>query len=335
MTTSAESSRSHLTEDATSVSDALVARPTLDLATLQPLDQNPAAVYLARLGSEKSRASQRSHLRRIVRLLGGEDLFSFPWARLRYQHVTALRTKIAEGSAPATANAALCALRGVLREAWKLGQMSSEDCFRACGVDGVRGSREPAGRALSQDELAALFRVCDLGTWAGARDAALLALLYGAGLRRSEAVGLDLEHVDPVSGQLRVIGKGNKERITFVPPGALRALRVWLEKRGAAPGPLFWRVRKGDQPVPARLSDRAVADILAEMGERAGVGGFTTHDCRRTWISDALDLGADLATVQKMAGHSDPTTTSKYDRRGERAKVRVAESIRVPFEGWG
>src|SRR5262245_37960803 len=112
------------------------AGPLVEVAPSLPVDQNPAAVYLARLGSEKSRSSQRSHLRRIVRLLGGEDLFSFPWAGLRYQHVTALRSKIAERSAPATANAALCALRGVLHEAKRLGQMSAEDYFNAIDVDG-------------------------------------------------------------------------------------------------------------------------------------------------------------------------------------------------------
>jgi integrase/recombinase XerD len=298
-----------------------------------PADQHPAAVYLASLGSAKSRVAQRSALERIARELGAAGVESCPWSALRYPHVAALRARLSEGSAPATANRMLCALRGVLREAMRLGQMSAEDCARACDVRGVRGHREPAGRALEAVELAALFRACDVTTWAGSRDAALLALLYGAGLRRSEAVQLDLEHVDAVAGKLRVLGKGNKERITYAPPGALRALRIWLEKRGPEPGPLLWGVNKADRPARSRLSDRAVAGILERMALRAGVADCTPHDMRRSMISDMLDSGGDIATVQKMVGHAQVTTTAKYDRRGERAKVRTAELLQVPFDG--
>ena len=147
--------------------------PLLELAQLEPADRHPAAVYLASLGSAKSRTSQRSALEAIARELGAAgDLNAVPWARLRYPHVAALRTRIAEKYAPATANRFLSALRGVLQQAKRLGQMSAEDCASACDVKGVKGSREPAGRALSAAELGALFRACDVATTAGARDAA-------------------------------------------------------------------------------------------------------------------------------------------------------------------
>jgi integrase len=309
--------------------------PLVSLATPQPADQHPAAVYLAGLGSEKSRAGMRSALGTIARELGVEDPRDVPWASLRYQHLVALRARLAASCAPATANKVLAAVRGVLREAMRLGQMSAEDCARACDVRGVRGFRMPAGRALKPGELVALFQACDGSTVAGARDAAIVGVLYGAGVRRSEAVALDLVHLDLVTGGLRVLGKGNKERSTFVPPGSLRALRAWLAARGEAPGPLFVGISKGDRPTVRRLSDRAIAFILEQVRERAGVASFTSHDMRRTCISDTLDAGGDLVTVAKMVGHAQVTTTQRYDRRGEATMVRTAELLRVPFEGGG
>jgi site-specific recombinase XerD len=111
------------------------------------------------------------------------------WAAIRYQHAQAVRAKLAETYSPATVNKALSALRGVLRESWRLGLVTAEDYHRASDLEAVRGETLPRGRALGAGELAALMSACcmDAGP-SGARDAALLALLYGGGLRRSEAV---------------------------------------------------------------------------------------------------------------------------------------------------
>lgn len=309
----------------------------LVLAGDAPADRNPAAVYLAGLGSEKSRAAQLSALETIARELGGPEATpaAFPWAALRYQHVSALRARLAARFAPATVNRLLCAVRGVLREAMRLGAMSAEDCARACDVKSVKGSREPAGRALEARELEALFRTCDGSMVAGARDAAILALLYGAGLRRSELAALAREAVDTVTGAIRIIGKGNKERIVYATNGSLRALRAWIAKRGEHGGPLFVAVNKGDRPDPSgrAMTDKAIALVLARAAERAGVPDVSPHDMRRTMISDLLDAGGDISTVQRLAGHAQVTTTQRYDRRGERAKVRTAELLRVPFDG--
>ena len=83
---------------------------------------------------------------------------------------------------------------------------------RACSVEPVRGSRVMKGRALAEGELRALFEACDPSKPGGARNAALLGLVYGAGLRRAEVVGLDLADFDAATGKLVVRGKGNKER---------------------------------------------------------------------------------------------------------------------------
>jgi site-specific recombinase XerD len=142
----------------------------------------------------------RQSLDAIAHLLTGglADSMSVDWSRVRYQHSQAVRARLAETYAPATANKMLAALRGVLREAWRLGDMTADDFQRASDLATVRGETLPAGRALGAGELAALMGACakDAGP-AGARDAALLALLYGGGLRRSEAVALDVATSNP------------------------------------------------------------------------------------------------------------------------------------------
>jgi len=122
----------------------LIPIPVSDLA------RHPVAVYLARL-APGSRRSQRAALESTAGLLttGQLGIDEFPWHRLGYQHTQALRAALAERFSPATANRHLAALRGVLREAWRLGLMSAEDLQRSIDLPAVRGERLPRGRALS------------------------------------------------------------------------------------------------------------------------------------------------------------------------------------------
>jgi site-specific recombinase XerD len=298
--------------------------------------QHPVAVYLARL-APGSRRTMGAALDLIARLVEAEQTArTLPWARLRYQHTQAIRAALAARFAPATANKMLCALRGVLREAQRLGQLSAEEYQRAADLASVRGARLPAGRALTADEMRALFAACDGRTLAGTRDRALLAVLRGCGLRRAELVALDVAHVapaDPGALALRVPGKGNKHRVVYLAGAGQQALAAWLRARGEAPGALFGAVNKAGRLEARRLTPQAVAYILGVLAKRAGVAKCSPHDARRSFISDLLDAGADLATVQQLAGHASVATTTRYDRRGERAKRRAVDLVRLPIDG--
>lgn len=304
-------------------------------AQVQPRERSPALVFLA----GRSRGSQRTYASALDLLAslgsGGElDAVAFPWHLLRYPHTQALRAALAERYAHAGVNLRLSALRGVLKECWRLGLMSAEEYHRAADLPSIRGSTLPSGRALSQGELRALFRVCEEDdSPAGPRDAALLAILYGAGLRRSEAVALDLEDYDVESGELRVrSGKGRKERLVYAANGGRAAIDAWLEHRGRESGPLLFAVNKGGRIDPShRLTAQAVLYILRKRGEQARVEQFSPHDLRRTFIGDLLDAGADIATVQALAGHANVQTTARYDRRPEAVKKRAAGLLQVPY----
>ena len=297
-------------------------------------DRHPAAVYLARL-AVGSRRTMSEALNTIAGILTTNrcTMQTLDWSALRYQHTAAVRSVLADLYAPATANKMLAALRGVLREAWRLGQMSAEEFQRAADLPAIRGSTQPRGRALAHEELAQLFARCRLdNSPAGLRDAALLAVLYGCGLRRSELVSLDLDDFTARDGGLHVrSGKGNKARVNYATGGTRNALEAWIKVRGKQAGPLFCPVNKAGKLVFRRLTDQAVRKILLKRAAEAGVEHFSPHDLRRTMIGDLLDAGADISTVQKLAGHSNVTTTARYDRRGEVAKRKAAELLNVPF----
>ncbi len=325
-------------EPAEGASGALV----LARDAVAPTDRHPAFVYLASLSPGESRRTMRAALQTIAAFVsdGRADVATLAWHELRYQHTALIRSALAQAYSPASANKMLSALRGVLKECFRLGYVGPEDYERARDVNSVRGSTLPKGRALSQGELRRLFEVCadDLRAGeraaVGARDAALLAVLYGCGLRRSEAVALNLADYDRKTRELRVRGKGNKERLVYAEGGVAEALEAWIGKRtrGDPKGPLFYPINKAGRIQRRRMSDQAVLYILKKRAEQIAARGFSPHDMRRTFISDLLDAGADLSAVQKLAGHASVQTTARYDRRGERAKRRAASLLHVPFD---
>lgn len=301
-----------------------------------PLDQNPAAVYLATL-RPTGRRSMQHYLKVIADKLsdGQHSELTFPWGNLRYQHTSAIRAWLQSDFKVTTANTMLIALRRVLLESWRLGLMEAEDYRRASDIHAIKGETLPRGRALSGGEMAALIRVCiEDETNAGARDAALIAVLYSAGLRRSEIVNLQLADYDPDERSLIIrSGKGGKDRISYVEQGAATYLADWLDVRGAAPGVLFKPLGRTGKLLDQRtkMNAQSVLAVLQKRGKQAGLKAFSPHDLRRSFISDLLEAGNDIATVQRLAGHANVQTTARYDRRGETGKKRAADTLHVPY----
>lgn len=316
------------------MTDLLTRTDTTAIATVTDTPvQNPAAVYITRFTTQAGRQTMYQALRTIASLLSpaSPDVFTFPWHQVRHQHTQAVRTILAERYAPATANKLIAALRGVLKTAWRMGLMSMEDYYRAADIPSVRGQSLPAGRYVTKGELAAMLNACDDGTLAGVRDAAIITLLYGCGLRRAELVQLTVSDYNRADDTLRVHGKGNKWRLVPIPSGAVQALQDWLAVRGEEAGPLFCAIRKGGRLAGRGITTDTVYDILERRGKMANVQTLSPHDLRRTFVSDLLDAGADINVVQRLTGHAQVTTTARYDRRPEAAKRKAVDLLHIPY----
>ena len=154
------------------------------------------------------------------------------------------------------------------------------------------------------DAAAVVERPTQLG-WFQVRNRALLELMYGAGLRVSEAVGLNVQHLDLDERLVRVLGKGNKERIVPFGPPAAAALRQWIGQMGGE-GALF-RNRTG-----GRLSSRSAWRIVRDAGLNNGLVGTHPHALRHSCATHLLGAGADLRTIQEQLGHASLSTTQRY-----------------------
>lgn len=314
------------------------------------LTKNPALVYLAGLESKNSRKTMGAALATIAQFFGA-DLVTMNWADLRTAHTSAIRTRLLEDKTATTVNKYLSALRGTLRSALAilseeeprdpdqlLNLIARKDALRTTieqtkDVKADRPDDESAtGRSIAQKELTALFDACALRSGpAGARDAAMIAMLYATGLRRAELVALVLADVTDDAVTVRK-GKGNRRRsVPFTDTGGRAALADWLHWRGDGPGPLFQGIAKDWRLSGRRLSAQSVNLIIEGMANDAGVPALTVHDFRRSFISDLLDAGVDLVTAQKLAGHSSVETTARYDRRGLRSRQAAVQRLSVPY----
>ena len=293
---------------------------------------NPARAYLLSLNSTRSRQTMASFLGIVAGMLGATNTDTCSWGSLRRHHVMAITELLRDtGRATATINTYLSALKGVAKEAWMLKLMDVESFQHIRAVRNLRGSRLPRGRALPAEEIRKLFGVCEAdGCCLGARDAAMLAVILGCGLRRSEAVGLSLSDVVTNERALKVLGKGNKERLAYMPAGTWQRLMVWTEQvRGETPCPLFTRIRRFDTLTNDRLTDQAVYHILQVRQMQAGIEKCAPHDLRRTFATAMLDNGEDLITVKDAMGHASVTTTQQYDRRGENRLRQARDRLSI------
>lgn len=169
-------------------------------------------------------------------------------------------------------------------------------------------------RYLTVEEVARLLVVPDTSDAKGLRDRAIVEVLYASGMRVSELVALDLGDVDLKTGEVRVIGKGNKERIVLLGTPAVGALGAYIrwgrpeQLEGRAATDALFLNRLG-----GRLSSRSVDTIVRKAGVAAGIDQTVTpHLLRHTFATHMLDGGADLRVVQELLGHENVATTQIY-----------------------
>ena len=143
--------------------------------------------------------------------------------------------------------------------------------------------------------------------WLPLRDAAILELFYSCGLRISELLALDVQHVDFISETVKVKGKGSKERIVPVGGPALNAIQRYRQQAAVVSGPLFLSTRH------RRITQQAVDQLLKKYLKRSSIPfAISPHKLRHSFATHLLDAGADLRSVQELLGHASLSTTQIY-----------------------
>lgn len=253
----------------------------------------------------------------------------------------------AQGQAPATINHKLSAVRWWAR---RVADLAAEDpradpeqvaiitrqAERVASVGNVKGDSRQRGRHVPDGEIKAILEVCAKDpTPAGVRDAAMLALAFATGMRRAEIAQLERGDVADIPDGYDITvkhGKRQKVRTVALFGGARDYMRDWLEVRGDEPGPLFLAILKSGRVQAQGIGTRAMQKILDKRAAEAGIPEATGwHDARRTLAGNLLDQGTDIATVQKILGHSSPVTTAGYDRRPEAARRRALQGVHLPY----
>ena len=293
---------------------------------------SPYHIYLNSLASS-GRNPMATLLNQCAQLLehkGSPE--SYEWHKLTFEKVSLIRASLVDlGYSVNTINMCLAGLRGVIKAAFNLGQTNADNMMRINSVKTLKGNAVRTGRRLSKKEVKQLLNTCNTlpNDARATREKALLLIGIGAGLRCTEICSLKLEDFEATQGLLKVIeGKGRKHRQIYLAESVIKALNHWIKQRGTAPGALFTGLLKSGTPTNKPLTPSGLTYALRVVQVQAGIEGFTPHDMRRTFITQLLEKGVDLNTVRLLAGHSDVSTTVRYDKRDEVWQRNASRGIR-------
>jgi site-specific recombinase XerD len=277
---------------------------------LPDLDHSKLAV-LNSLGSPGSRRVYEFALNQFIAWYCSEP-------RLAFNRIVVTRYRMhleSRGLAANTINQQLAAVRRLAHEAADAGLLSPE---LAAGISRVKGVKQlgfRAGNWLSGDECGAVLRNAFGSSLRAKRDYAMLAILFGCGLRRSELVGLDVDDIQMRQGHWAIvdlIGKGGHIRTVPVPVWAKAALDDWMASAGIANGKIFRAVARTGKMWGDGISQNVVWYVVKSCCERAGLQHIAPHDLRRTCAKLCHTHGGEIEQIQFLLGHASVQTTERY-----------------------
>ncbi|HET7673139.1 MAG TPA: site-specific tyrosine recombinase/integron integrase [Candidatus Saccharimonadales bacterium] len=264
--------------------------------------------------SQKTIANYDHYLTRLIDFAGDISVSDINPELVRKWRLwlNRLGTNTSDELQKTTQNYHLIALRSFLKFCAKRG-------FEALPADKIELARTKRTQVtfLNEEEMQRLLDEPDISAEGGLRDRAILELLYSSGLRVSELVGLNRDHVNLKRREFMVRGKGQKDRPIFISETAADWLEKYLDKRSDNSSPLFIRVggrKKVDQSGNhLRLTARSVQRMVARYARLAGITKHVSpHTLRHSFATDLLMNGADIRSVQAMLGHSNISTTQIY-----------------------
>lgn len=299
--------------------------------------RNAARVYIDSLQTEDSRASGIGALRRVARVLDldPDQWDVLPWHALTASAASRARDRLTTQHAPTTARQSLNILKGVLKTAWRLGQIDREQWMRVTDWSPVRGSMPTVGRELAKEEIQQLKAYCEkCPPFYGALAWAMFACALGGGLRRIELVRLRTTDLSDDARYLLVQGKGGKTATQPIDAWVGAAVESWLAQRSRLEfqhDRMFVYAESARRINKQPISKWQVWKMLQDVANAAGVAHFTPHDLRRTFITAFLREKGDLHRAKELARHASITMTARYDRRGPE---ETAEAAKVVGQVW-
>lgn len=219
------------------------------------------------------------------------------------------------GMAPSSVNQRLSAIRKLAAEAADNGALDPQVANGIRAVKGARREGRRTGNWLTREEAQSWLGAPDRSTMRGRRDRALLAVLIGCGLRRSEAASLTFGHIQQRDGRwvlVDLIGKRDKIRSVPMPNWAKAAIDEWSRASGVAEGIVFRAVNKGDRVTGDGITPQAIYNIIVGYAGELKKAGVAPHDLRRTFAKLAHKGGAAIDQIQLSLGHESIQTTEEY-----------------------
>jgi integrase len=264
--------------------------------------------------------SVSSPITKRVYNLGLDEFFAWyalqPRAGFTKATVSAWRVALeARGLGAVSINVRITAVRKLAVEAADNGLLAPELAAGITRVKGVASKGVRLGNWLNVRQAQALLNAPDATTNKGLRDRAILAVLLGCGLRRSEVAALTLKHIQQRDGRwciVDLVGKHGRVRTIPMPTWVKVAINAWTAPASITDGQVFRPVHRGDQVQGPALSEKVVWQLLQPYAQAAGVPGIAPHDCRRTCAKLCRAAGGELEQIQLLLGHASVQTTERY-----------------------
>jgi integrase len=256
--------------------------------------------------------------------------------RLAFNRIVVARYRMhleSRGLAANTINQQLAAVRRLAHEATDAGLLSPE---LAAGISRVKGVKQlgfRSGTWLSLNESSEVLSRAHGDSLRSKRDYAMVALLLGCGLRRSELVGLEMGEIQTRQEHWAIVdlvGKGGHIRTVPIPQWAKKALDLWTSAAGIAEGRIFRAVSKTDKVWGKGISQTVVWYVVKRCCERAGLDHVAPHDLRRTCAKLCHGSGGELEQIQFLLGHASVQTTERY--LGSKQNLRSPVNDRFALE---
>src|ERR1035437_2430183 len=230
----------------------------------------------------------------------------------------------------ATINLHLSSIRRLADESAESGWLSPELAIGIRWVKGVKRLGRKMGNWLTRNQAQELVNTISKKNLLGWRDGAMLGLLLGCGLRRSEVVGLSLEQLQAREGHcviVDLVGKGGRLRTVSVPSWCKELVDAWLRHSGVSDGKVFRRLLKSGTRQDAGVTANVVWYAVKRCAEQAGINDLAPHDLRRTCARLCHGCGGELEQIQFLLGHASVQTTERYI--GSKQKFQDAVNDRL------